>query len=583
MNQTSLHKIYIISMLSVLALVIIGSLILVRTKSMAPVQKGSEQFVQEGPTSAQMELYFVNGGVDNTGLQVLDLMIKQKTGTATKKIVGIDIDYSFPTADLELRGFTRGDAITNIMTDVPDGGTVRTQSYTTGKITMSFLASNATAALQQTGTTPLKLYTFKFFRKNTNETKLVAISPNNVISLEDSSANQVALANDFTLAGSTPALQYCNSYGKFDPNTCNNPLCPSGRSCTFKSLQNADPNTIKCLSKSAIDNIYDCCPAGMVLNDARTACVNPPGTNKPNLISHSVVVTPTQPKTTDTVSIKVTVKNIGDASANGFTYKLFVDPATVPPTNSTASTKTFTSATLNPGGTAEATHTFAANTLSVGEHKMYVLVDSTNTVMESDENNLFGPGTFTVSSLSCPGLSQTNCQARNDCFWDVSSCIPLTNIQGGTTCREQGGEPAKYSTRQTLAASLCAGSTNIDVVDLTKYSCQCGIGKCWNGSACITPVSKCELNGYCEAGETTANCAADCGGTTCSGVTSQTTCTGRTDCMWHANTCQIKGDYDRNGTVTIQDIVYILNKWGTEFTDAQIGPAIIIVLNTMQW
>lgn len=279
---------------------------------------------------------------------------------------------------------------------------------------------------------------------------------------------------------------------------------------------------------------------------------------------------PQPPKTTDSIYVRFTVKNDGNAVAAASSVKIYVDTNSNP-TNATPVVTTLSAPQLAAGGSSQLSYTFAKNYFTAGIHTVSALLDAGNAVSETNEgNNFVKIAEFTVvadPSASCPELAtQTVCNSRIDCFWDVNTCVPLTNIQGGTTCREQGGEPAKFATRQALAASLCAGSTNIDVVDLAKYSCQCGVGKCWNGTTCETPVSKCEKNGYCEAGETAANCADDCFNSNCNQITSQTECSDRPACNWNASLtkCFFKGDISGttpgtpDGKVNNMDLIYML-------------------------
>jgi hypothetical protein len=312
----------------------------------------------------------------------------------------------------------------------------------------------------------------------------------NTVSESNEGNNYIKVA-EFTVTSGTAAVQTRETckVGDLDENKCkaltgcgiylcNDTCWPTGTSnetacaiiapTTREACRIGDNNKVTCEATPGC-GFYTCnntCwPAGTANT---TACP----VIKPDLKVTNMTVTPSSPKTSDSVDVSITVKNIGNAAAGTSVIKFFMDPTSVPTaTTVTAANYTQNVKALAVGESYNYTFGYGPNLLNVGNHTMYTILDTANSVSESDENNVFGPGTFTVSSSN----------------------------------------------------------------------------------------------------------------TSCSQVTVQTTCTTRSDCMWHGTACRIKGDYDSNGSVTIQDIVYILNKWGTEFTDAQIGPAIIIVLNTMQW
>lgn len=571
----------------------------------------NEQFLQEGDGNVDIYLQYT----DVTDMvYTVDVLAKS---TVNKQLLGGDFMYKYKTSDLEFVDIAAGPNLTIS----PDKASILAKPATIPEylyVNFSVLAENMNQSIAVVNNNiPAKLATLKFKRLTNTQTVIEAVSPNNTVALTDSGNNQIAMAGDLTLPAYAPAScgtlttqTTCNNRIDclWDVNTCvpitninGASTCreQGGQPIKFASLATLTPNL--CAGVFNIEvldlNSYYCqCPAGRCWDGSGCSAVvnkceqngyceaGENSTNCPNdcgatakaeltVYESSKFYSPQPPKTTDSIYVRFTVKNDGNAVAAASSVKIYVDTNSNP-TNATPVVTTLSAPQLAAGGSSQLSYTFAKNYFTAGIHTVSALLDAGNAVSETNEgNNFVKIAEFTVvadPSASCPELAtQTICNSRIDCFWDVNTCVPLTNIQGGTTCREQGGEPAKYATRQALAASLCAGSTNIDVVDLAKYSCQCGAGKCWNGTTCETPVSKCEKNGYCEAGETAANCADDCFNSNCNQITSQTECSDKPACNWNTSLtkCFFKGDISGNtpgtpdGKVNNMDLIYMLQHW----------------------
>lgn len=75
----------------------------------------------------------------------------------------------------------------------------------------------------------------------------------------------------------TPSTILCTEYKNYPEGTCNNTTCPTGRYCSQKVVAGSTEGDGKLCQQYRTDgdNIYDCCPAGMILNPARTTCIIP--------------------------------------------------------------------------------------------------------------------------------------------------------------------------------------------------------------------------------------------------------------------------------------------------------------------
>lgn len=67
------------------------------------------------------------------------------------------------------------------------------------------------------------------------------------------------------------AAAYCADYSSYPSGTCSNATCSVGRYCSRNSVAGA--TEVKCVSHAVSgDFIVDCCPAGQVLNNSKSAC-----------------------------------------------------------------------------------------------------------------------------------------------------------------------------------------------------------------------------------------------------------------------------------------------------------------------
>ena len=124
---------------------------------------------------------------------------------------------------------------------------------------------------------------------------------------------------------------------------------------------------------------------------------------KPDLILDDIFWSPSNPEEGDSVTIKANIKNIGDATANGFDTKLYID-------GSSYSTK-YTSS-LSPGSST--TITFSSWKATSGCHNLKVFVDSGHDVEESNENNNEKTETLCVEEKKLPDLTV------EDIWWSPS-------------------------------------------------------------------------------------------------------------------------------------------------------------------
>lgn len=125
----------------------------------------------------------------------------------------------------------------------------------------------------------------------------------------------------------------------------------------------------------------------------RSAAVPEQTTAAPDLVITAITLTPPNPGAGDTADIHIMVKNQGDGpTTSAFTVYLYVEPATVPPTQSTpAVTNLIYGLALPPGGVFTFTRT--GQTFTNANPQLYAWVDPPweNQVAEANENNNLFP------------------------------------------------------------------------------------------------------------------------------------------------------------------------------------------------
>lgn len=138
----------------------------------------------------------------------------------------------------------------------------------------------------------------------------------------------------------------------------------------------------------------------------------------PDLIIESMTFTPENPDVGDEVTIRVTVRNVGDASSGGVRVHLYVDPAEQPPTTETQYTSTtFFGLGLAAGGSFNYTRT-GVTFGEAGRYPIYVWVDRDDSVSEGDEsNNLSGPHMLEVGEV-----------VSEDAFEPDNTCAEATEL-----------------------------------------------------------------------------------------------------------------------------------------------------------
>lgn len=111
----------------------------------------------------------------------------------------------------------------------------------------------------------------------------------------------------------------------------------------------------------------------------------------PDLVIESFTLDPPNPLTTTPVTIKIRVRNQGNANSSGFRTRLYIDPNETPPTSDTSETTRWGYfLTLPPGGMVEFEYDQYTFTESGCNHVVYAWVDRENLVAESDEMNNLG-------------------------------------------------------------------------------------------------------------------------------------------------------------------------------------------------
>jgi hypothetical protein len=119
---------------------------------------------------------------------------------------------------------------------------------------------------------------------------------------------------------------------------------------------------------------------------------------KPDLVVTSIAYNPASPNVGEPVILTVTIENQGLADAGPFNSRWYADRAT-PPSNSSVSNEEFEyfSGGLAVGATTTHVDTYTYTT--DGPHNSYAQVDIPSAILESDENNLFGPIIINVTEV----------------------------------------------------------------------------------------------------------------------------------------------------------------------------------------
>ena len=123
----------------------------------------------------------------------------------------------------------------------------------------------------------------------------------------------------------------------------------------------------------------------------------------PDLVVTAVTPSTTTPSTADTISVNVTVRNLGDRAVGAFQVALFKNRATSPSVGE-AGDYSQNVASLVAGGMT--TLTFNGITNAVAEvWKMWAIADNGSAILEGNEsNNITGPVTVTWGTPSLPDL-----------------------------------------------------------------------------------------------------------------------------------------------------------------------------------
>jgi len=290
---------------------------------------------------------------------------------------------------------------------------------------------------------------------------------------------------------------------------------------------------------------------------------------KPDIIFSGLEVRPPAPTVNDTVQITIKVKNISQVAINNAAVvRLYVDPTVVGPLeiDGIPYTQQFVTDPLGEGIEQKFNYTYQPNTLSVGKHQVYVFVDANYDIDESNEDNYFGPGEFTVVDNN-----QTEPQA----------------------CIAAGGTWEEFS-------NGCADKCNSGpyCTQVITQGCNCPGTACWDGTKCVGANScsengdACKIDGdccssYCSLGKCANNPNSS---SACNLNSTQSACTGDSACMWHESfggthpACKFAGDYDNSEKVDLDDIMYILEHYNgsqSEFTLPT--DAILIVLENYEF
>jgi len=139
------------------------------------------------------------------------------------------------------------------------------------------------------------------------------------------------------------------------------------------------------VTHEAGDDVQQTTPAGKELWDQETPIA-------PDLIVQNLNTNPAQPKAGEIVNITVTIKNQGNGSTRGATFKIdfYKNLSSSPEPGQPGDLTWSVTDDLIPGATKTLTGTIVYD--SPGDYQMYAQVDGNQVIYESNEsNNIFGP------------------------------------------------------------------------------------------------------------------------------------------------------------------------------------------------
>ena len=269
-------------------------------------------------------------------------------------------------------------------------------------------------------------------------------------------------------------------------------------------------------------------------------------TTKPDLIFSGLEVLPPAPTVNDRVEIIIKVKNNGEAATiDAAVIELYVDPTVVGPLeiDRSQAVQGFTTVALAPGiDEQKFNYTYQPNTLSVGKHQVYVFVDANYDIDESNEDNYYGPGEFTVvdnTQIGQPTCSNdVACDDNNDCTTDTCSapgeritsrCEHVNNPQNGTwtysawsACSGACDGGTGTQIRTAICSASCGGTCGTK--DAISQSCTnntpCSNVCTPNQTRCQgTQVQTCKSDGSGWRAPTNCSDGSTCSGNSCIAVT----------------------------------------------------------------
>lgn len=144
-------------------------------------------------------------------------------------------------------------------------------------------------------------------------------------------------------------------------------------------------------------------------------------TNKADLITTSLSLIPSTVRVNEDVDISVIIKNQGTLSTGGNSVRVgfYYDRATAPTLSTSVDDSEYYFTTINPGQSVTVTET-NVEFETTGSHNIWILVDQTNAVSESNEsNNVYGPYNINVVALE----NTTNIFASNPLLHFVNQML----------------------------------------------------------------------------------------------------------------------------------------------------------------